>query len=136
MYLESEKQMKMFKSCLTTQEIFSQQKNSCQGLTYHRIPIPDFCAPKEQVPWEWDGAVTSFPSYPCCCGVDVTWMLGATQPQDYGGVPRPSAGCLLGQGESHGRCCVEMLGVFSQLGMKGRLLGWIQRVQRRMSWGF
>ncbi|NXC33903.1 PALD protein, partial [Campylorhamphus procurvoides] len=47
-YLETEKQMKMFKSCLTTQEIFSQQKNSCQGLTYRRIPIPDFCAPKEQ----------------------------------------------------------------------------------------
>ncbi|KFP30514.1 Paladin, partial [Colius striatus] len=47
-YLEAEKQMKMFKSCLTTQEIFSQQKNTCQGLTYHRIPIPDFCAPKEQ----------------------------------------------------------------------------------------
>ncbi|NXI43220.1 PALD protein, partial [Galbula dea] len=47
-YLEAEKQMKMFKSCLTTQEIFSQQKNVCQGLTYCRIPIPDFCAPKEQ----------------------------------------------------------------------------------------
>ncbi|NXX33554.1 PALD protein, partial [Nicator chloris] len=47
-YLEAEKQMKMFKSCLTMQEIFSQQKNSCQGLTYRRIPIPDFCAPKEQ----------------------------------------------------------------------------------------
>ncbi|NXF64884.1 PALD protein, partial [Ciccaba nigrolineata] len=47
-YLEVEKQMKMFKSCLTTQEIFSQQKNACQGLTYRRIPIPDFCAPKEQ----------------------------------------------------------------------------------------
>ncbi|NWV43096.1 PALD protein, partial [Grantiella picta] len=47
-YLEAEKQMKMLKSCLTTQEIFSQQKNSCQGLTYRRIPIPDFCAPKEQ----------------------------------------------------------------------------------------
>ncbi|NXH28049.1 PALD protein, partial [Myiagra hebetior] len=47
-YLEAEKQMKMFKSCLTTQEIFSQQKNSCQGLTYRRIPIHDFCAPKEQ----------------------------------------------------------------------------------------
>ncbi|NXN17968.1 PALD protein, partial [Indicator maculatus] len=47
-YLESEKQMKMFKSCLTTQEIFSQQKSSYQGLTYRRIPIPDFCAPKEQ----------------------------------------------------------------------------------------
>ncbi|NWV65764.1 PALD protein, partial [Malurus elegans] len=47
-YLEAEKQMKMFKSCLTTQEIFSQQRNSCQGLSYRRIPIPDFCAPKEQ----------------------------------------------------------------------------------------
>ncbi|KFP03896.1 Paladin, partial [Calypte anna] len=47
-YLETEKQMKMFKSCLTTQEIFSQQKNLCQGLSYRRIPIPDFCAPKEQ----------------------------------------------------------------------------------------
>ncbi|XP_009953447.1 PREDICTED: LOW QUALITY PROTEIN: paladin [Leptosomus discolor] len=47
-YLEAEKQMKMLKSCLTMQEIFSQQKNAYQGLTYHRIPIPDFCAPKEQ----------------------------------------------------------------------------------------
>ncbi|XP_074010476.1 paladin isoform X2 [Numenius arquata] len=47
-YLEAEKQMKMFKSCLTMQEIFSQQKNACQGLTYHRIPIADFCAPKEK----------------------------------------------------------------------------------------
>nr|XP_009674545.1 PREDICTED: LOW QUALITY PROTEIN: paladin [Struthio camelus australis] len=47
-YLETEKQMKMFKSCLTTQEIFNQQKNTCQGLIYRRIPIPDFCAPKEQ----------------------------------------------------------------------------------------
>ncbi|NXV53659.1 PALD protein, partial [Uria aalge] len=47
-YLEAEKQMKLFKSCLTTQEIFSQQKNICQGLTYRRIPIPDFCAPKEK----------------------------------------------------------------------------------------
>ncbi|XP_062436782.1 paladin isoform X3 [Rhea pennata] len=47
-YLETEKQMKMFKSCLTMQEIFNQQKNACQGLMYRRIPIPDFCAPKEQ----------------------------------------------------------------------------------------
>lgn len=61
MYLEAEKQMKMFKSCLTTQEIFSQQKNACQGLTYRRIPIPDFCAPKEQVPCGRDGAAASFP---------------------------------------------------------------------------
>ncbi|NXD14668.1 PALD protein, partial [Nothocercus nigrocapillus] len=47
-YLEAEKQMKLFKSCSTTREVFSQQKNTCQGLTYRRIPIPDFCAPKEQ----------------------------------------------------------------------------------------
>uniref|UniRef100_U3IF62 Paladin n=1 Tax=Anas platyrhynchos platyrhynchos TaxID=8840 RepID=U3IF62_ANAPP len=47
-YLEAEKQMKMFKSCLTTQEIFNQHKSTCPGLTYRRIPIPDFCAPKEQ----------------------------------------------------------------------------------------
>uniref|UniRef100_A0A8B9GCB7 Phosphatase domain containing paladin 1 n=1 Tax=Amazona collaria TaxID=241587 RepID=A0A8B9GCB7_9PSIT len=47
--IPAEKQMKMFKSCLTMQEIFSQQRNACQGLTYRRIPIPDFCAPKEQM---------------------------------------------------------------------------------------
>ncbi|CAM4593654.1 paladin isoform X1 [Caretta caretta] len=47
-YLEQEKQMKMFKSCLTTQEILNQHKSTCQGLVYKRIPIPDFCAPKEQ----------------------------------------------------------------------------------------
>lgn len=81
-YLEAEKQMKMFKSCLTTQEIFSQQKNSCQGLTYRRIPIPDFCAPKEQVPQGGDGAAASVPSQPWCCagmslGCSVWW--GARQ---------------------------------------------------------
>lgn len=68
--------MKMFKSCLTMQDIFSQQKNACQGLTYRRIPIPDFCAPKEQVPWGWDGTA-SFPSHSYCCGVNVMWMLSA-----------------------------------------------------------
>ncbi|NWJ12231.1 PALD protein, partial [Crypturellus undulatus] len=47
-YLEAEKQMKLFKSCSTTQEVFNQQKSTCQGLTYRRIPIPDFCAPTEQ----------------------------------------------------------------------------------------
>ncbi|NXA36679.1 PALD protein, partial [Eudromia elegans] len=47
-YLEAEKQMKLFKSCLTTQEVFNQHKGTCQGLTYRRIPIPDFCAPEEQ----------------------------------------------------------------------------------------
>uniref|UniRef100_A0A8D0HG44 Paladin n=1 Tax=Sphenodon punctatus TaxID=8508 RepID=A0A8D0HG44_SPHPU len=47
-YLEQEKQMKMFKTCLTIQEIFHQHKSTCQVLVYKRIPIPDFCAPKEQ----------------------------------------------------------------------------------------
>ncbi|KAF7247393.1 Paladin, partial [Varanus komodoensis] len=47
-YLEQEKQMKMFKTCLTMQEVFNQHKSSCQGLAYKRIPIPDFCAPKEK----------------------------------------------------------------------------------------
>ena len=130
-YLEAEKQMKMFKSCLTTQEIFSQQKNACQGLTYHRIPIPDFCAPKEQVPRGRDGAAASFPGHPCCCGVNVTWVLGAPQPRDYGGVPRLSAGCLLGRGGSPGRCCMENLGAFSWPGMEGRLLGWIWQQEAR-----
>ncbi|MGH0155374.1 UNVERIFIED_CONTAM: hypothetical protein FKN15_032825 [Acipenser sinensis] len=46
--LEQEKQMKMFKTCLTVQEIFSQQKTSCQGLVYRRIPVSDCCAPREQ----------------------------------------------------------------------------------------
>ncbi|KAM4636226.1 paladin isoform 2-T2 [Discoglossus pictus] len=47
-YLEHEKQMKMFKSCQTVQEIFNQQRSSYPGLVYRRIPIPDFCAPREQ----------------------------------------------------------------------------------------
>ncbi|KAM9326936.1 paladin [Gastrophryne carolinensis] len=47
-YLEQEKQMKMFKTCLTMQEIYNQQKSTCPGLVYGRIPIPDFCAPREQ----------------------------------------------------------------------------------------
>lgn len=47
-YLEHEKQMKMFKTCQTMQEIFNQQKSTYPGLLYKRIPIPDFCAPKEQ----------------------------------------------------------------------------------------
>lgn len=56
--------MKMFKSCLTTQEIFNQHKSTCPGLTYRRIPIPDFCAPKEQVP----------PVAPC----PLAWAGGST----------------------------------------------------------
>ncbi|XP_041124635.1 paladin-like [Polyodon spathula] len=46
--LEQEKQMKMFKTCLTVQEIFNQHKTSCQGLVYRRIPVSDCCAPREQ----------------------------------------------------------------------------------------
>uniref|UniRef100_A0A671XWQ1 Paladin n=1 Tax=Sparus aurata TaxID=8175 RepID=A0A671XWQ1_SPAAU len=46
--LEQEKQMKMFKSCLTVQEIFNQHKSSHQGLVYKRIPLPDCCAPREE----------------------------------------------------------------------------------------
>ncbi|XP_040885234.1 paladin isoform X3 [Toxotes jaculatrix] len=46
--LEQEKQMKMFKSCLTIQEIFNQHKSSHQGLVYKRIPLPDYSAPREE----------------------------------------------------------------------------------------
>lgn len=37
-----------FQTCLTMQEVFSQHPGACPGLTYHRIPIPDFCAPREE----------------------------------------------------------------------------------------
>ncbi|XP_013862429.1 paladin [Austrofundulus limnaeus] len=46
--LEQEKQMKMFKSGLTVQEIFNQHKSSHQGLVYKRIPMPECCAPKAE----------------------------------------------------------------------------------------
>ncbi|XP_067344293.1 paladin isoform X2 [Channa argus] len=46
--LEQEKQMKMFKSCLTVQEIFNQHKSTHQGLVYKRVPLPDCSAPKEE----------------------------------------------------------------------------------------
>lgn len=42
-----EKQMKLFKSCLTMQEIFNQLKGSHPGLVYRRIPILDCGAPRE-----------------------------------------------------------------------------------------
>ncbi|XP_043912831.1 paladin [Protopterus annectens] len=47
-YLEQEKQMKLFKTCQTMQEVFNQQKSTFQGLLYRRIPIPDCCSPREQ----------------------------------------------------------------------------------------
>ncbi|OWK07978.1 PALD1 [Cervus elaphus hippelaphus] len=37
-----------FQTCLTMQEVFSQHRGACPGLTYHRIPLPDFCAPREE----------------------------------------------------------------------------------------
>ncbi|XP_062269620.1 paladin isoform X2 [Platichthys flesus] len=46
--LEQDKQMKMFKSCMTVQEIFHQQKSSHQGLVYKRIPLPECSAPREE----------------------------------------------------------------------------------------
>uniref|UniRef100_A0A7N6F699 Paladin n=1 Tax=Anabas testudineus TaxID=64144 RepID=A0A7N6F699_ANATE len=46
--LEQEKQMKMFKSCMTVQEIFNQHKSAHQGLFYKRIPLPDCSAPTEE----------------------------------------------------------------------------------------
>ncbi|KAL2078582.1 hypothetical protein ACEWY4_026267 [Coilia grayii] len=45
---EQEKQMKMFKSCLTPQEVFNQHKGSHQGLQYRRVPLPDCSAPREE----------------------------------------------------------------------------------------
>ncbi|XP_041032403.1 paladin-like isoform X2 [Carcharodon carcharias] len=47
-YQEQEKQMKLFKSCLTMQEIVNQLKSSHQGLLYRRVPIPDCGAPREK----------------------------------------------------------------------------------------
>lgn len=38
-----------FQTCLTMQEVFSQHRGACPGLTYHRVPVPDFCAPREEV---------------------------------------------------------------------------------------
>ncbi|KAB0382340.1 hypothetical protein FD755_004257 [Muntiacus reevesi] len=37
-----------FQTCLTMQEVFNQHRGACPGLTYHRIPLPDFCAPHEE----------------------------------------------------------------------------------------
>ncbi|XP_004769576.1 paladin [Mustela putorius furo] len=37
-----------FQTCRTLQEVFAQHRGAYPGLTYHRIPLPDFCAPCEQ----------------------------------------------------------------------------------------
>ncbi|XP_046709053.1 paladin isoform X1 [Silurus meridionalis] len=46
--LEQEKQMKMFKSCRTLEEIFSSCKHTHKGLQYARIPLPECAAPREE----------------------------------------------------------------------------------------
>lgn len=54
--------------CLTMQEVFRQHRGACPGLTYHRIPVPDFCAPREEVRgpgrrglWEGEEALPASP---------------------------------------------------------------------------
>ncbi|KAF0874440.1 PALD protein, partial [Crocuta crocuta] len=37
-----------FQTCLTTQEVFARHRRAHPGLTYRRIPVPDFCAPCEE----------------------------------------------------------------------------------------
>ncbi|KAL7869716.1 hypothetical protein AOLI_G00137040 [Acnodon oligacanthus] len=57
--LEQEKQMKMFKSCQTVQEIFNHHKSSNPGLEYKRIPLPECAAPTEQ---DFDGLLEAMKS--------------------------------------------------------------------------
>lgn len=37
-----------FQTCLTMQEVFGQHHEACPSLFYHRVPLPDFCAPREE----------------------------------------------------------------------------------------
>uniref|UniRef100_A0A8C2CS97 Phosphatase domain containing paladin 1b n=1 Tax=Cyprinus carpio TaxID=7962 RepID=A0A8C2CS97_CYPCA len=46
---EQDKQMRMFKTCHTIEELFVHQKSIHPGLSYQRIPMSDCCAPKEEV---------------------------------------------------------------------------------------
>lgn len=46
--LEQDKQMKMFKSCRTLEEIFTTHKESQTGLRYTRLPLPECAAPTEE----------------------------------------------------------------------------------------
>uniref|UniRef100_A0A672QAH2 Paladin n=1 Tax=Sinocyclocheilus grahami TaxID=75366 RepID=A0A672QAH2_SINGR len=46
---EQDKQMRMFKTCHTIEELFVHQKSIHPGLSYERIPLSDCCAPKEEV---------------------------------------------------------------------------------------
>lgn len=45
---EQDKQMRMFKTCHTIEELFVNQKSIHPGLSYQRIPMSDCCAPKEE----------------------------------------------------------------------------------------
>ncbi|XP_041920738.1 phosphatase domain containing paladin 1b isoform X2 [Alosa sapidissima] len=47
--LEQERQMRMFKSCHTLQEMFRQHSSTHTGLRYRRIPLADCSAPHEEV---------------------------------------------------------------------------------------
>uniref|UniRef100_A0A8C1JY81 Paladin n=1 Tax=Cyprinus carpio TaxID=7962 RepID=A0A8C1JY81_CYPCA len=46
---EQDKQMRMFKTCHTIEELFVHQKSIHPSLSYQRIPMSDCCAPKEEV---------------------------------------------------------------------------------------
>ncbi|XP_016104900.1 paladin-like [Sinocyclocheilus grahami] len=46
---EQDKQMRMFKSCHTIEELFVHRKSVHPVLSYQRIPLSDCCAPKEEV---------------------------------------------------------------------------------------
>ncbi|KAL2083591.1 hypothetical protein ACEWY4_021364 [Coilia grayii] len=46
--VEREKQLRLFKSCHTLQEIFAQQSSTHTGLSYRRIAMPDCSAPHEE----------------------------------------------------------------------------------------
>nr|XP_055025465.1 phosphatase domain containing paladin 1b isoform X5 [Misgurnus anguillicaudatus] len=46
---EQDKQMRMLKTCHTIEELFTDQKKIHPGLTYQRIPLSEYCAPKEEV---------------------------------------------------------------------------------------
>uniref|UniRef100_A0A671SJH3 Phosphatase domain containing paladin 1 n=1 Tax=Sinocyclocheilus anshuiensis TaxID=1608454 RepID=A0A671SJH3_9TELE len=71
--LEQEKQMKMFKSCVTVQETFNQHKSSHQGLQYRRIPFPECSSPTEEVRHETSSSVPGCSNVTLCRGLK--WFL-------------------------------------------------------------
>lgn len=46
--LEQDKQMRLFKSCQSVQEVFGRLRSSHQGLVYKRIPLPECSTPREE----------------------------------------------------------------------------------------